>query len=489
MTPNRGAAALLISLLLTSCAGFIPQPSESAGPVAAPAQDAQTPAPRPPIQHPTSPIQQPAPPAPDASPASAPSPAVPEWMDEPAASRSAPTTSQRPREPARSTSTAAVPDPSLPPLPDTDYDFRGSDHWAYQNLVAAGENARGLGYRFGPPVASLAIDAMSARRAFHAFLISCTQAINREDRSGLTIPRDWAPACQAAGSNRDGDPIAFFRSYFRAIEIGDGRAFATGYYEPEIEASLDRRPGYDWPIYAEPDDLIVRAMPRNRSSLLSHYRFVDGEERPYFTRAEIDGGAIAGRGLELAWARDPVSLFFYHVQGSGLLHLPDGTLARLSYAENNGFDYVSIGALMRQRALLGEGQTTSQGIQRWLRAHPVEGRAIMNENPRYIFFAPSEAPAPYGALAVYVTPRASVAADFNYVPRGAPVFLDIDSDIADGLWIAQDRGGAINGANRFDTFWGAGEAAHEIAGGMASRGRALILIPIAAADRLAREEN
>ena len=27
---------------------------------------------------------------------------------------------------------------------------------------------------------------------------------------------------------------------------------------------------------------------------------------------------------------------------------------------------------------------------------------------------------------------------------------------ANGLWIAQDTGGAIRGANRFDTFWGAG---------------------------------
>lgn len=413
-------------------------------------------------------------------------------MREPAAAPSArdPVLSPQPAPPPRRPAvTAGVPDASLPPLPSPSYRFERNPLPHLANRVAAGENARGLGFRFGPPVATLPLDMMSARRAFHAFLISCTQAINREDRTGLTIPADWVPACAAAGGNRDGDPIAFFRSHFRTVEIGDGSAFATGYYEPEIEASFDRRPGYDWPIYGVPGDMMTRELPRNASSLLSHYRVADGEELPYYTRAQIDAGVLAGRGLELAWARDPVSLFFYHVQGSGLLRLPDGSLARLSYADNNGHEYQSIGRLMRDRGLLGEGQTTSQGIQDWLRANPIEGRAIMNENPRYIFFTPSDAPAPYGALATYVTPRATVAADLNYVPRGAPVFLDLDHDIADGLWVAQDRGGAITGANRFDTFWGAGEAAHDIAGGMASRGRALILLPLPAAERLAREGN
>ena len=36
-----------------------------------------------------------------------------------------------------------------------------------------------------------------------------------------------------------------------------------------------------------------------------------------------------------------------------------------------------------------------------------------------------------------------------FVPLGAPVWLDMDRDVADGLWIAQDTGGAIKGANRF----------------------------------------
>jgi membrane-bound lytic murein transglycosylase A len=63
------------------------------------------------------------------------------------------------------------------------------------------------------------------------------------------------------------------------------------------------------------------------------------------------------------------------------------------------------------------------------------------------------------------------------MPLGAPVFLTMDRTEASGLWVAQDTGGAIKGANRFDTFWGAGEAARRTAGGMSAKGQALILLP------------
>ena len=84
-----------------------------------------------------------------------------------------------------------------------------------------------------------------------------------------------------------------------------------------------------------------------------------------------------------------------------------------------------------------------------------------------------------------MTPRSSVAADPKYVPLGAPVFLSLDRAEPNGLWIAQDTGGAIKGANRFDSFWGAGDQARAIAGGMASRGSALLLLPRASVARLA----
>ena len=134
---------------------------------------------------------------------------------------------------------------------------------------------------------------------------------------------------------------------------------------------------------------------------------------------------------------------------------------------------------MRQRGLIGDGTaypTSMQGIVQYLRDHPAEGRAIMRENESWVFFRELTGDGPLGALEVPVR-RESVAADPSFVPLGAPVFLQMDRNEADGLWIAQDTGGAIKGANRFDTFWGAGDDAETIAGGMSARGRALLLLP------------
>ena len=82
--------------------------------------------------------------------------------------------------------------------------------------------------------------------------------------------------------------------------------------------------------------------------------------------------------------------------------------------------------------------------------------------------------------------RDSIAVDPKFVPYGAPVWLDMESDVADGLWVAQDTGGAIKGANRFDTFWGNGAHAREIAGGMSSSGTAYIFLPKGTLARLKR---
>ena len=71
-----------------------------------------------------------------------------------------------------------------------------------------------------------------------------------------------------------------------------------------------------------------------------------------------------------------------------------------------------------------------------------------------------------------MTPRATVAADPNFVPLGAPVFLDDATGprpTASGL--RRIPAARSRAPNRFDTFWGAGPEAAAIAGGMSSIGR------------------
>ncbi|MFM9978782.1 MAG: murein transglycosylase A [Sphingomonadaceae bacterium] len=352
-------------------------------------------------------------------------------------------------------------------------------------------DARAAGVIAGTDIATLPIDGAAAARGLAAFRLSCPALLRRTDRSGLSVPTDWQPTCDAAKSVADDDALAFFRTQFETVQVGAGTAFATGYYEPEITGSRVAGPGFA-PVYAKPGDLIDVDLGAFRANLKGRSvsgRIADGRFVPYFDRGQIEDGALAGRGLELAWAVDPIELFFLQVQGSGRLRMNDGTVLRIGYSGQNGHDYTGIGALMRQRGLVAPGQASMQGLMAWLRANPEAGRAIMRENRSWVFFRVLTGPGPLGALELPVTARASVAADPAFVPLGAPVFLTMDRAEASGLWIAQDTGGAIKGANRFDTFWGAGEEARTIAGGMVARGTAVVLLPRGALARLAAKSG
>ncbi|GGZ12183.1 murein transglycosylase A [Novosphingobium colocasiae] len=346
-------------------------------------------------------------------------------------------------------------------------------------------NALSLGARPGLAIESLELDDADATTAITAFRQSCPRLIVRSDKSGLTLAAEWRPACDAANAWTGHDPQGFIRENFETVQVGDGTAFATGYFEPEIAGSRTRLPGYDVPVYALPPDL-VRARPGDAQPQpdgkmpLGRYD-ADGRFVPYYTRTEIAAGALAGRGLELAWAADPAEFFFLQVQGSGRLRAPDGSVMRLGYAGQNGLPYVGIGSVMRDRGLIGSGPGqypgSMQGIVQFLHEHPDQGRELMNLNTSFVFFLEPQTDGPVGALNVPIHARSTVAVDPLFVPLGAPVWLSLDRKDASGLWVAQDTGGAIKGANRFDTFWGAGTDARLTAGGMSGRGQALLLLP------------
>jgi membrane-bound lytic murein transglycosylase A len=349
-----------------------------------------------------------------------------------------------------------------------------------------------MGLREGPSVDELSLRQADASAALLSFRESCARLTKRADASGLTRPADWQPACDAFATWPYARAANFFETFFETVQVGDGRAFATGYFEPEIAGSRTHIPGYDTPVYRLPADL-VRARSSDAAPVadgrmpLGRYdeggRFV-----PYYDRAEIENGALAGKGLEIAWVRDPVEFFFLQVQGSGRLRLPDGGIMRIGYAGQNGQPYTGIGGLMRERGMIGEEPGkypgSMQGIMRYIRENPPEGRALMRENRSWVFFREIAGDGPLGSLGVPVRPESSVAVDPAFVPLGAPVWLDLNRTEANGLWIAQDTGGAIKGANRFDTFWGSGEDARRVAGGMSGRGRALILVPKGTLTRL-----
>ena len=328
------------------------------------------------------------------------------------------------------------------------------------------------------PPASL--DEASAARAVQAFLISCPVLQQRQDKSQLSYGADWAGVCTAAKTVMPGSAAAFFRDNFDWVRVADGKAFATGYYIPEAAGSRTPAPGYAVPVYRTPPDLVRCTRPDGTTGRGR----IDqtGACVPYYSRPEIEDGALANKGLEIAWAADPVELFFIEIQGSGELRLPDGSVMRIGYDNQNGRDYVAIGRLLRERGILPPGGANMQAIKDWMRANPDQGRELMRENLSYIFFKELTGP-PLGSLGLPITPHGTVAADPNFVPLGAPVFLMVDRPEAGGIWVAQDVGGAIKGPNRFDTFWGGGPEATATAGGMSASGQALLLLPKGVAAR------
>jgi membrane-bound lytic murein transglycosylase A len=357
------------------------------------------------------------------------------------------------------------------------------------------DTAKSAGVFSGPDIDSLRIADDDAAAALASFRESCPRLLSRTDGSLLTSPADWKPACDIAASWPAAGAPGFFARYFETARIGDGKAFATGYYEPEISGVRRRQPGFDVPVYGMPPDL-VRAKPGDAPPGTSGQQPLGrydetGKFVPYYDRAAIDDGALMGKGLEIAWVADPLEFFFLQVQGSGRLRAPDGSVIRIGYAGQNGHPYTGIGSAMRQRGLIGSepGQYSGsmQGIMQYVRDHPDNGRNLMRENKSWVFFHESTGDGPLGALGVPVRARSSVAADPKFVPLGAPVWLALDRSEANGLWIAQDTGGAIKGGNRFDTFWGAGPDARLTAGGMSGRGQAWLLVPKGTLQRLGRK--
>jgi membrane-bound lytic murein transglycosylase A len=347
-----------------------------------------------------------------------------------------------------------------------------------------------IGVRPGPAITSLPLSSGRASAALRSFSESCPRLTARNDTSGLTRAQDWRPSCDAARNWPASDAPAFFAQYFETARVGDGSTYVTGYYEPEIAGTRTPQPGFAVPVYRMPPDLVRgwpdEVPPQQRTGTpppTPPLGRVDenGKFVAYYDRGQIEDGALAGKGLELGFAADAIELFFLQIQGSGRLIAPDGTVIRIGFAGQNGRDYVGIGSKLREAGLIGSGPGqypgSMQGIMAYLRANPVDGKALMRQNQSYVFFREVTGDGPVGALGVPVRGQASVATDPLYVPLGAPLWLSVDRAEVSGLWVAQDTGGAIKGPNRFDSFWGAGPTARTIAGGMSARGDAVLFLP------------
>ena len=302
---------------------------------------------------------------------------------------------------------------------------------------------------------------------------------------------DWRAACRALAGKSEGALRLAIETWLVPFAVagphGSDGLF-TGYYEPELRGSRKRTAAYTVPLYRQPPDLVtIELEGETRVG-----RMVDGRLQPYHTRTAIDGGALAGRGLELLWLADPIDAFFLQAQGSGRVRLAEGGALRVGYAASNGHPPTIIGRILVERGELSKEAATMQTVRQWLRDHPAEATALMQMNARYIFFRETSGDGPVGSLGVTLTPGRSLAVDPSLMPLGAPLWLDTTYPAGTPeaglplrrLVVAQDTGSAIKGAVRGDIFWGSGEAALRYAGPMKQLGRYYLLLPRTVADRM-----
>lgn len=296
----------------------------------------------------------------------------------------------------------------------------------------------------------------------------------------------WRAAC--GDVRRDPDFRAALLRNFEAqrMETEDGKSdgLFTGYYEPEIAGAPEKTARATVPIYGKPNDLVTVDLGQFRDTLQGQRisgRVQDGKLVPYDDRAQIARSGLGARAPIIAWAEDPVALFVLEIQGSGRLRYPDGRIQRIGYATGNGRPYVPIGKVLVQQGALDAGSVNMPAIRAWLAANPARVREILDANPSNIFFRLTDK-APTGSSGLVLTPGRSLAVDTKFVPIDTPVWLDCEDPRGNGarlrrLVLAQDTGGAIQGAVRGDLFWGSGAQAEEAAGRMKSSGRAWLLKP------------
>ena len=345
--------------------------------------------------------------------------------------------------------------------------------------------------------------------AYQAFLVSAQAVIEAvlPTRPARELEPEFVSICrlalQSAPVLTNSDARSFFLHHFQpyriqiaSVDPGNDNGFLTGYYEPEVDGSLAETEDFWSPIYARPSDLITFVAGRTPAHLDRHLsagrRHSDGTIKPYPDRAMIDAGAIVAHTNPLVWLRDPIEVFLVQVQGSARVRLNDGRLLRLGYAGRNGQPYTSIGRILIQQGEIPEAEMSLARLKHWIRSNGQKpgqsGLRIMHENKSYVFFKIDDqldlAAGPVGAAGISLTPLRSLAVDRNLWHYGLPFWVEANL-ISSGferapfhrLMIAQDTGSAIVGPARADIFFGSGEEAGRLAGGVRHTADIYVLLP------------
>jgi len=303
----------------------------------------------------------------------------------------------------------------------------------------------------------------------------------------------WDETC-AAASQLKAPSNEEIRGFFEARLLpyrnvnpdGSEDGLVTGYSGPLRNGSRSRSARFRDPHYGGADDRLTIDLAwvyPELKSLRLRGRMEGRKVVPYWNRGEIESGTSSVKGKELFWVDDAIDLFFLQIQGSGRIQLPDGSLARVGYADQNGHPDRSVGKRLVDSGELPLEKASMQGIKDWATKNPAKLKELLDYNASYVFFRelPSQAGGLLGALGGPLTEARSIAVDPRYVTLGAPVYLAAtwpnSTRPLQRLMMAQDTGGAIRGAVRAAFFWGFGPEAGKLAGALRQRGQMWLLLP------------
>jgi membrane-bound lytic murein transglycosylase A len=341
--------------------------------------------------------------------------------------------------------------------------------------------------------------------AYKAFRVSCKPiAAQREppadppaanSKALGTSLRDPCRAARALDISDGPKAKAFFEEQFlplRISRLGEGDGFVTGYYEPVIDGSRTQTDVYTVPVYRRPSNLFVRGFNQSSVGLPNKgevFRKIGRRKLvPYYDRAAIEDGAIAGRGLEICWLKNQTDLLFSQIQGSARVHLEDGSTVRINYDAHNGYPYTAVGRILIDRGIIPKEQMSMQKIREWMEQNPDGAKELRRQNRSYVFFREvqlSDKDEAVGAQGVPLTPGRSIAVDRALHVYGTPFFIEgelpIESEQSKTpfrrLMIAQDTGSAIVGPARADLYFGAGVEAGKVSGRLRHNMHFVILVP------------
>ncbi len=336
--------------------------------------------------------------------------------------------------------------------------------------------------------------------AFAAFLTSC-RALNGERKPGreTVITEQLKNVCRRASAaiplEEDG-ARKFFEDNFRPLrisKIGDNDGFLTGYYEPIIEGSRVPTGEFTAPLFRRPPNLVASGRRKLGDLFPSKgvkvgRRFGRRKIVPFYTRGEIEDGALDGWRLEICWLRSQLDVLFAQIQGSARIRLEDGAILRINYDSHNGWPYTPVGRVLIERNIIPKDEMSMQRIREWMEAHPDDAKDARRQNKSYVFFRTVDLASedePEGAQGVPLVPGRSIAVDRALHVYGTPFFISADLPIANEkaatkfrrLVFAQDTGSAIVGPARADIYFGAGAEAARMAGRIRNSGTFIMLLP------------